>query len=69
MGGNCCSGAEKQPQMEMKKEIQLNNTWLRLIHGNIAEDVVDVIVNDANVNLNHGGGVAGELVQKGGMEI
>jgi hypothetical protein len=69
MGGSCCSGAEKPPQMEMKNAIQLNSTYLKVIHGCIADDEVDVIINDANVNLNHGGGVAGELVQKGGMEI
>ncbi|NIM95537.1 MAG: macro domain-containing protein [Anaerolineales bacterium] len=42
---------------------------LRLIHGDLTEANVDVIVNAANANLAHGGGVAGAIVRKGGIEI
>lgn len=42
---------------------------LRLVRGDITERNVDVIVNAANSNLNHGGGVAAAIVAKGGQII
>lgn len=42
---------------------------LRLIHGDLTEARVDAIVNAANAQLVHGGGVAGSIVRKGGEEI
>jgi O-acetyl-ADP-ribose deacetylase (regulator of RNase III) len=69
MGNSCCSGAVDDPHLLKKCEIQLNGTLLSIVHGNIAHEEVDIIVNDANKNLNHGGGVAGELVRVGGVEI
>jgi O-acetyl-ADP-ribose deacetylase (regulator of RNase III) len=37
--------------------------------GDLTEFHVDVIVNAANENLNHGGGIAGAISQKGGPSI
>ncbi len=43
--------------------------YLRLIQGDITEQKVDAIVNAANSYLQHGGGVAGAIVRKGGYII
>jgi len=42
---------------------------LRLVQGDITERKVDAIVNAANSYLQHGGGVAGAIVRKGGQRI
>jgi O-acetyl-ADP-ribose deacetylase (regulator of RNase III) len=42
---------------------------LKLIHGDLTEAKVDVIVNAANAQLQHGGGVAGAIVRRGGKTI
>ncbi|MFN3480787.1 MAG: macro domain-containing protein [Thermodesulfovibrionales bacterium] len=42
---------------------------LRLVKGDITERDVDAIVNAANSHLQHGGGVAGAIVRKGGQVI
>ncbi len=52
----------------MNKKIS-NGKELRLIKGDITERQVDAIVNAANSHLNHGGGVAGAIVRKGGAII
>ena len=51
-------------------EINLkNNSVLKLVEGDITERNVDAIVNPANSYLQHGGGVAGAIVRKGGNTI
>jgi O-acetyl-ADP-ribose deacetylase (regulator of RNase III) len=40
-----------------------------LVQGDITEERVDAIVNAANSRLQHGGGVAGAVVRRGGSEI
>lgn len=42
---------------------------LELVQGDITQQKVDAIVNAANSNLKHGGGVARVIVQKGGEVI
>lgn len=47
----------------------LNGQKLSLVHGDLTEARVDAIVNAANSQLNHGGGVAGAIIRRGGNEI
>ena len=42
---------------------------LQLIHGDLTEEDVDAIVNAANAYLEHGGGVAADIVRRGGSLI
>jgi O-acetyl-ADP-ribose deacetylase (regulator of RNase III) len=42
---------------------------IRLVQGDITERDTDAIVNAANSHLQHGGGVAGAIVRKGGQII
>lgn len=42
---------------------------LQIVHGDITQEDVDAIVNAANAQLRHGGGVAGAIVRQGGRVI
>lgn len=50
-------------------EKNIGSGVLRLVQGDITERPVDAIVNAANSYLQHGGGVAGAIVRKGGQSI
>jgi O-acetyl-ADP-ribose deacetylase (regulator of RNase III) len=50
-------------------KVQVNATALELVEGDITEMDVDAIVNAANEQLAHGGGVAGIISRKGGPAI
>lgn len=55
--------------MKVITEKEINGKRLRLVQGDITERDVDAIVNAANSHLQHGGGVAGAIVRKGGQVI
>jgi len=50
-------------------ERKINKTTIRLVSADLTERDVDAIVNAANSRLQHGGGVAGAIVRKGGQVI
>ncbi len=55
--------------MNIIGERSIHGKTLRLVQGDITERDVDAIVNAANSRLQHGGGVAGAIVRKGGRVI
>ncbi|NWF98597.1 MAG: macro domain-containing protein [Nitrospirae bacterium] len=55
--------------MKTVLEKVINGKIIRIVQGDITERKVDAIVNAANSHLQHGGGVAGAIVRKGGMII
>jgi O-acetyl-ADP-ribose deacetylase (regulator of RNase III) len=55
--------------METIADREIGNKLLRLVKGDITGRDVDAIVNAANSHLQHGGGVAGAIVRKGGHVI
>lgn len=52
----------------VQKEI-ISKKFISLVKGDITEEKVDAIVNAANSYLQHGGGVAGAIIKKGGRII
>ena len=51
------------------RELEVKNSKIRLVQGDITELATDVIVNAANAQLIMGGGVAGAIRRKGGPAI
>jgi O-acetyl-ADP-ribose deacetylase (regulator of RNase III) len=47
----------------------LSGQRLLLVFGDLTEEKVDVVVNAANAMLQHGGGVAGAILRRGGRAI
>ena len=50
-------------------QVLKNDVVLSLYQGDITDERVDAIVNAANESLQHGAGVAGAIVRKGGRQI
>lgn len=50
-------------------ECKVSEVLFRLFEGDLTLRPVDAIVNAANTHLQHGGGVAGAIVQRGGQII
>jgi O-acetyl-ADP-ribose deacetylase (regulator of RNase III) len=48
---------------------QYGKIRIEICQGDITNEQVDAIVNAANADLQHGGGVAGAIVRKGGKVI
>ena len=48
---------------------KFGKTTLELVQGDITTLAIDAIVNAANVQLQHGGGVAAAITRKGGPVI
>lgn len=55
--------------MKSIAEHNIDDRTIRLVQGDITDRDVDAIVNAANSHLQHGGGVAGAIVRKGGQLI
>ncbi|QWR76149.1 macro domain-containing protein [Candidatus Magnetomonas plexicatena] len=55
--------------MEIIIEKSVTGGMLKLLKGDITQRNTDAIVNAANSHLQHGGGVAGAIVRKGGAII
>jgi O-acetyl-ADP-ribose deacetylase (regulator of RNase III) len=55
-------------QVVRKRDFPLERVF-ELVHGDLTTETVDAIVNPANNRLDHGGGVAGLIVRKGGAQI
>jgi O-acetyl-ADP-ribose deacetylase len=55
--------------MKIISQHKIDGKSLRLVQGDITSREVDAIVNAANSHLQHGGGVAGAIVRKGGQVI
>lgn len=53
----------------MEMTVQVNESKIHLVRGDLTEMKVDAIVNAANQNLVLGGGVAGAIARKGGSAI
>lgn len=49
--------------------MKVGNTNIEIMKGDIMSLEVDAIVNPANKYLQHGGGLAGQIVRRGGYTI
>jgi O-acetyl-ADP-ribose deacetylase (regulator of RNase III) len=54
---------------EVLAEHRAGDVTIALVRGDVTEERVDAIVNAANSDLAHGGGVAAAICRKGGPEI
>ena len=60
---------ENEPSQKRLNKVLNNGVQLSLYQGDITDELADAIVNAANNRLQHGAGVAGAIVRKGGRQI
>ena len=66
----CCSSAPELPSVSLVRyRKHLGSVCVSTVLGDITEEPVEVIVNSANINLHHSGGVAGAILRKAGQEV
>jgi len=53
----------------MEEDVLPSGQRLQIVQGDLTQEEVDAIVNAANAHLQHGGGVAGAILRKGGPVI
>jgi O-acetyl-ADP-ribose deacetylase (regulator of RNase III) len=53
----------------LKEQLIPSGQRLQLVQGDLTQEAVDAIVNAANAQLQHGGGVAAAIARKGGPQI
>jgi O-acetyl-ADP-ribose deacetylase (regulator of RNase III) len=58
-----------QAMTSVREHLTSQGQQLHLIHGDITHSSVDAIINAANRQLQHGGGVAGAIARAGGQII
>ena len=66
---DCESQQPGFPLPQYLNQVLKNGVVLSLYQGDITDERVDAIVNAANESLQHGAGVAGAIVRKGGYHI
>jgi len=58
------------PHSQVLKELTLaSGPTLQIVQGDITAEATDAIVNAANSHLQHGAGVAGAILRRGGPEV
>lgn len=66
----CCGSAPELPSTPIiRYRKQLGSVGITIVLGDITNEPVEVIVNSANINLVHSGGVAGAILRKAGQEV
>jgi O-acetyl-ADP-ribose deacetylase (regulator of RNase III) len=75
----CRERKYNQPQNTRRKREAMNTVLrefqlpgggcIQIVQGDLTQESVDAIVNAANACLQHGGGVAGAILRRGGPEI
>mmetsp|Transcript_29627 Transcript_29627/g.52880 ORF Transcript_29627/g.52880 Transcript_29627/m.52880 type:complete len:205 (+) Transcript_29627:636-1250(+) len=69
--GNLCyrPDAKTSAEPQVCRETVIGQTTIRVVRGDLAAEKVDVIVNPANSQLRHVGGVSSNIVHSGGLVI
>jgi O-acetyl-ADP-ribose deacetylase (regulator of RNase III) len=53
----------------LRTHVHPSGVSIQIVQGDLTQEIVDAIVNAANARLQHGGGVAGAISQRGGPNI
>ena len=69
MGNNCCAQDHHCKFQVEKHNILINNTMVKVVHGELVKENVDAIVNSANSKLAHCGGIALAIGNAAGGEM